>query len=181
MKFNSKILRGFLDAAAKGGLRYYLCGVHVIGDRIESTNGNYCFVGKLDEEAVEEKTFTLIGVKIPKAAVETEIIKGDIDIAIHRDSRLNIVGSNVVEYIDGKFPNIKEKIEDTFVLTSHGAVGFNSKYLGLPAKLFGTKRFDWNVVRLEFGENKMGRITFSDPSLENIKMYVMPCRLPEDK
>lgn len=180
MKFNSKLLRGFLDAAAKKDHRYYLCGVHVIGDRIESSNGHYCFVGKLDEAIEEEVIFNLIGAKIPKSAVETEIIKGDIDVAVHRNIKLQIVGSNVVEYIDGKFPNIKEKIEDTFILTSHDTVGFSSEYLGLPAKLFGSKTCNSGLVKIELGENKMGRISFFDYEMKSIKMYVMQCRLPED-
>ena len=178
MKFESKLLRGFLELAPKEDIRYYLNGVHVKGNRIEVTNGHYCFVGH-QENDVEEKIFSLIGSKIPQKAVETEIVKttceelGDTYIAIHRDNFKRPVGSNVVEFRDGNFPDIDKAVAGDFKECSQSEIRIQSCFLGLPAKVFGK---DANMMTMTLNEKGVAKLSFEEKLSGNITGYVMPFR-----
>ena len=173
MKISSRLLKGFMAAAPKSDVRYYLNGIYVAGTQIEVTNGHYLLKAYFeddDTEPEEDKIFCLTG-NIPATARDTEICF-DKKQAIHKDKEGRVVGLSFVEIIDGKWPDTKKVIEG-FAKCKIDEIGYNPEYAGLPHKIFGA-----TGAKFTFGgENAIARIQFKTRDHEDVDFYIMPMRL----
>jgi len=185
-----------LAAVAQKDVRYYLNGVNINGNRLEATNGHYIFTATFPETIGDNQIFNLIGAKIPANAYMTEFSKIEVDeneeheehesvenagktVAIHKDRVGNFVGCNIVNVIDGKYPDIDRTVKD-FKETPVSTIGFNSVYMGLPSKLFGK-----NADNMKFtfgGERSATKVDFNKYNEMNgfdieLQMILMPVNL----
>jgi DNA polymerase-3 subunit beta len=176
MKIKSKLLRAAQMCHAKNDIRYYLCGIHIKGNIIEATNGHYAVRMAMDEEVDGEHILNVKGI-IPKKADESEFIFGDETIIKHRDSAGMLLSVHVVEVINkGRYPPIENFIPDSNKKVATEEIGFNTKYLALFDKMFGSPaKFEL------FGSKNSVKLTalntIANAEYGNPVFVVMPCRL----
>lgn len=138
MKINSQQLRAAMVCQSVKDVRYYLNGVHIKGNYIEATDGHRAVRMKLANRVRGEYILKIKG-RIPKCAKisKFEFSNGE-NIVKHYDSFGDLVSINTVELLQGKFPDIGEVIEKNKEEgESDSQYGFNAKYMGDMAKMFG--------------------------------------------
>lgn len=189
------VLRSANECAAVDDVRSYLNGIHIKGDRVESTNGQVLYMSKgsvpIDEnwfvsDYHKEDFIIKINGKIPKSkkirysSIESD---GESNFIIRYFSGLGCqVDIGCGSSISGRFPNlpkltakIRRKTPSTF------CVGLNSKYLGLVDKIF-SRNHQFPAVSVEFFEEMEGVIITNKNPHDKLMcgketMVIMPIRL----
>lgn len=178
MKIKSNLLRAAQMCHAKNDIRYYLNGIHIKGNIVEATNGHYAVRMTMESEVDGEHILNVKGV-IPKKAHESEFILGDEAIVKHRDASGLLLSVHIVDVIDKvRYPQIENAIPDSSKKVATEEIGFNTKYLALFDKMFGSP------AKLElFGPKGSGKLTALN-AIVNIEygnpiFIVMPCRIED--
>ncbi|MBI6550130.1 hypothetical protein [Xenorhabdus lircayensis] len=176
MIIDSCMLRAALVCVAKNDPRYYLCGVHITPQYLESSNG---FVAFRLEHGINtrRKVITRFHGKIPKKADTTELHFTKEPYAVHRDIAGVRVGFTVLSMLDGRFPDldrvIPKKVENV-------TPQFQAEFLTYPQKMFGDDSRFIAVSMHPSGMTEGCVMKFSDNINQrygNPQLVVMPCRI----
>lgn len=182
MKIKSKLLRAAQHCQAKGDIRYYLNGIHIYKDIVESTNGHVAVQMTMDKKIRGDLIINIKGVVPAKAQWTKFIFDKDETIAKHYDSFEALISVSCVDVIDGNFPDINRVIPKEFGPIEF--IGLNTEYVGLFGKMFGKNYMsaakfqfcDKNSAVLITAASAIVRKEFGNP-----KFIVIPARLDDDK
>lgn len=178
MEIESKLLRAAQHCQGKGDIRYYLNGVHVYDNIVESTNGHIA-VQMIMKKKIRGNFILNIKSVVPSKAVVTKFVLGDSEsIAKHYDLYKVLISVSCVTIIEGKFPDLNKVIPKEFKPALE--VGFNTEYVGLFAKMFG--KGVMGSAKFKFsGDIGCALLTSSNAIVNeeygNPKFLVMPSRL----
>jgi DNA polymerase-3 subunit beta len=182
MKIKSKLLRAAKHCQGKSDIRYYLNGIHIYGNIVESTNGHVAVQMTMDKKIRGNFILNIIGV-IPAKALWTKFIFHKSEtIAKHYDSCEQLISVSCVDVIDGNFPDINRVIPNKFKPIDY--IGLNTEYVGLFGKMFGKNYM--SAAKFQFSDkNSAVLITAASPIVKyefgNPKFVVMPARLDDEK
>lgn len=156
---------------ANQDVRYYLNGIHLNGNRIESTNGHVAYfaefeVNELDdfkvmngqcgylpkEEQNESWPDIIIGQFGAKASASIQkktiwlIIEGEeSDLMIkYIDRNFNVIHVQTASKIDTRYPDINKIIPKGKKNREQFNIGFNPNYLALPQKILASEKSEWS-------------------------------------
>ena len=188
------VFEAAMEFAAKDDVRFYLNGVHLKGGRVESTNGHIAYMAK--PQKGREKPEYLDGTfdcpsmiisprnKLPAKTkknwpVFCSITVGEISRVDYLDFYGKVLSSDIIDIVDGKFPNIprlfSKHIKGAYIGESFG---INTKYLALFDKIM--KRESIPCIKLyPMSKNDSIMVEFRRSSLFEIdeRAIVMPVRL----
>lgn len=178
MKVESKLLRAAKCCQGKEDVRHYLNGIHIYKNIIEATNGHVA-VQMIMKKRVRGDFILNIKGFIPAKANFTkfEFNKSE-TIAKHYDIFGSLISVSCVDVIKGNFPDVNKIIPTKFKAV--GAVGFNTSYIGLFSKMFGSSIA--GSAKFQFtGDDGCALLTSTNPIVNEEygkpKFIIMPCRL----
>lgn len=147
-------------AMASCDVRYYLNGIHLKGQRVESTNGHVAYTAKILEHEVidcSQPFFPKDGViiqpknKIPKSTKAKDIHHVLIERGEFKQSEVSIkylslyketLSTDIGIVVDGRFPNQAKLMADAKKRPIVNApTGINTGYLSLPDKMLAGEKF----------------------------------------
>ena len=115
--------------------RDYLCGIHISGDKVESTNGHVALQMTMKKK-VRGSYIVKIGGKVPKKAENSKFeFDAKQSVVKHFDHFGQFISCQPVELIEGRFPKITPLMPERFSYVD--GFGFNADYLAMTAKIFG--------------------------------------------
>jgi len=181
MKIKSKLLRAAQHCQGKEDIRYYLNGIHIYKNIVESTNGHVAVQMTMDKKIRGNFILNIKGVVPAKAQWTKFIFDKDETIAKHYDCYESLISVSCVEVIDGKYPDIDRVIPQKFGPIE--AIGLNTEYVGLFGKMFGKNYM--SAAKFQFSDkNSAALITAASPIVRsefgNPKFIVMPARIDGD-
>ena len=137
MKINSQQLRAAMVCQGKNDVRYYLNGVHIKGNRIESTNGHVAVVMTMKNRVRGDWILKIKG-KIPKTSSISrfEFSKNE-SIVKHYDALGSLLSVHPVDVIEGSFPDL-DKITNRDIVPAPYA-SFNAIYIAMLNEMFDSK------------------------------------------
>lgn len=182
MKIKSKLLRAAQHCQGRGDIRYYLNGIHIYKNIVESTNGHVAVQMTMKKKIRGNFILHINGVVPAKAYVTKFIFDKDETIAKHYDCFKALIAVSCVDVIDGRFPDINRVMPKEF--NPIELIGLNTEYVGLFAKMFGKNYMsaakfqfcDKNSAVLITAASAIVREEFGNP-----KFIVMPARLDDEK
>lgn len=140
MKIETCKLRAASKFMAKNGVRHYLCGIRVNSEFIEATNGHIALRMDSGVKTKKDIIISLIG-KIPAKSIETHLcFSGGKNTAYHYDGFKRVVGVQLFEIKDGKFPDLDKVIPKDFVIGKYPMI--NAMYQKVFYDAFSSKRDD---------------------------------------
>lgn len=199
-----KFFESAMMVAAKDDVRYYLNGVHLLGNKIESTNGHMCYQATIRESEGKLQTnngsddfdnawpdiiIAPVGAA-PAASVKSKTVwlhiqEVDDDngfnlVIYYVDSTYNVLHIQPANSIDGRFPDVNRIIPTKKKKPTEAfQIGFNPEYLAMPKKLlFREKKFS-SVVMEAYSQNESCKIELRRPATEAEQelLIIMPIRL----
>jgi DNA polymerase III sliding clamp (beta) subunit (PCNA family) len=176
MNILSRLLRAAKICQGKDDPRYYLNGIHIYKNKIEATNGHIAIHMTMDKRIRKDLILNIRGV-ISKKAEYSSFVFGKSNFVKHYDEFGSLISLNVVDVIDGKYPDINRIIPKEF--KSVDSIGVKAAYVGLFGKMFNCK---FGVAKLQFsGENGAMLLTSTSDNINkeygNPKFIVMPARI----
>lgn len=139
MRIPAKMIRAALVCVAKNDVRFYLCGINITKKHIESTNGHTAIQMTHGVKRIKEGVYKIKG-RIPaKCLVVQFVIRKDLQIVKFLGFCDELLGVSVVEVVDGRFPNITEKILKPLLekpISNDVLPLLNADYLAIPSKAF---------------------------------------------
>ena len=179
MKIPSKLLRAAQFCQANGDCRSFINGVHIFGNTIEATNGHVAVRMTMIKKASKSIIVNIKG-KVPKSAYESKlVISNNETIVKHYDKSGALTSVQVVNLIDGDYPDLDRVIPNSKDSEPVSKIGLNVDYLSLFSKMFSATKPN---AKIEFfGENNAIKLT-SENAITNLEfgnpeLVVMPCRM----
>lgn len=183
MKISAKMIRAALTCMAKNDVRSYLCGINITKKYIEATNGHTAIQMTHGAKRVKAGIYNIKG-RIPaKCLIVQFVIRKDFQIVKFLGFCDEVLGVAVVEVIEGKFPNLEDKILKKLLdkpINNDVLPLLNSDYLAIPSKAF--TGYKWPVsINIECrGEHEAVLLKMEDgfPNDEygNPVVIIMPAR-----
>jgi len=162
MKISSKQLRAAALCQAKGDIRYYLNGIHIYKNKIESTNGHIAVQMTMSKRIKRDLILNVNGI-IPKKAQDSVFVFGKDNFVKNYDMYGNLLSILTVDVIDGNFPDINRVMPKEFQTVSY--IGVNTSYLSLFGKMFDS-RFSGSA-KIRFAGEKGAMLVTSPNGLIN--------------
>lgn len=154
MKIDTCKLRAASKFMAKDDVRNYLCGIRINSKFVEATNGHIAVRMDSEVKTKRDVIVRLIG-KIPAKAVDTELcFVKDKNTAYHYDGYKQLVGVQLFEVEDGKFPDLNKVIPKTFVIGKYPLI--NAMYQKVFYDAFADKKNDlFGVNAVSYNTNEV--------------------------
>jgi len=183
MKIKSKLLRAAQVCQAKDDWREYLCGIHIKGNHVESTDGHCCVRMAMDKHVEIERIVNIQG-RVPAKAVSSIFEIGEVEAIVkHYDQFCQLIGVQVVDVIEGKYPDFDRVFPKDDKKTAINEIGINPDYIGRFSKMFTISKMCHAKVEL-FGINNaikmMSLNAIINEEYGNPVFVVMPIRLKKD-
>lgn len=183
MKIKSKLLRAAQVCQAKNDCREYLCGIHIKGNHVESTDGHTC-VRMSMKESIDKEIIVNIRGRVPAKAVDSTFEIGEVEAIVkHYDLCHQLLSVQVVDVINGKYPDFDRVIPKDDKKAAINEIGINPDYIGRFSKMFAISKMCHAKVEL-FGINNAIKMTSLNAIINeeygNPVFVVMPIRLKKD-
>jgi DNA polymerase-3 subunit beta len=182
MKIKSKLLRAAQVCQAKDDCREYLNGIHIKGNHVESTDGHTCVRMTMDKVIDVERIVNIRG-KVPVKAISSIFEIGEVEAIVkHYDQFCELISVQVVDVIEGKYPDFDRVIPKDDKKASVSEIGVNPDYVGRFSKMFTVAGICHAKVEL-FGINNAIKMTSLNAIINeeygNPVFAVMPIRLKD--
>ena len=153
MKIATCKLRAASKFMAKGDVRSYLCGIRINSKFIEATNGHIAVRMDSDVKTKRDVIVRLAG-RIPAKSVETELcFSKDKNTAYHYDGFKQVIGVQLFEVEDGKFPDLNKVIPEKFTIGKYPLI--NAMYQKVFYDAFADKKDDqFGVKAVSYDTNE---------------------------
>lgn len=130
MKIRSDYLKVMLLFAAEKGVRYYMNGVYIKGDRMYATDGACLTVCKLEGDSGLDVIIPSKEIRVALQLLDSiEGFPQTIEVTADR------IGQVFYKPIYGKYPNVTEVIPKPFDVMDAKKLTFNADYLSRYAKM----------------------------------------------
>ena len=180
--------------ASGNDIRYYLNGVHLNKNRVESTNGHMGYMAKMDinrdipsnikGSLIYPNVMIKTKNKIPQKTKKNKIMY--VSITLGDDPRIDYidqfgdkVASDLIEIIDGRFPNLAKIFSDSIKKEPKGeCFGINANYAAVFSKVM--KREGFPIIKFHPKSSREAvLITFDRIHLIGVKesSLIMPARV----
>lgn len=186
------VFESAMHFAAKDDVRFYLRGVHLCSNRVEATNGHFAYMAKIDKPVKYAGVDGLASfpdiIFRPLNAIPSKTKNkwfSCVSISISESPRIDyidiygkVIATDVIEIIDGKFPNLAKLFSDSLKKESKGeSFCVNANYINIFSKILKRERFPM----VEFhpkSSNEAVMISFARPCSIGIKerVLIMPMR-----
>lgn len=182
MKIKSKLLRAAQVCQAKNDIRYYLNGIHIKGRYVESTDGHCCVRMTMDKHVEVERIVNIHG-RVPAKAVSSTFEIGEVEAIVkHYDQFCQLIGVQVVDVIEGKFPDFDSVIPKSGKKAIN-EIGFSPEYISRFSKMFSIGKRPCHAKVEFFGKDAAINLTSNDERTNeeygNPVFVVMPVLLKD--
>lgn len=183
MRMPAKMIRAALTCVAKNDVRFYLCGINITKKHIEATNGHTAIQMTHGVKRVKSGVYKIKG-RIPaKCLIVQFVLRKDIKIVNFLGLCDEVLGVAAVEIVDGKFPNITEKVLKPLLekpINNDVLPLLNADYLAIPSKAFTGGRWPPGINIECRGEEEAALLKmekgFPNEEYGNPVIIIMPVR-----
>lgn len=178
MKIETRKIRAASKFMAKNDAREYLCGIRINNKFIEATNGHIAVRMDSGIKTNKDIIVKLIG-RIPAKSIDTELVfKNGKNTAYHYDGFKNLVGVQLFDVIDGKFPDLEKVIPSILKKTEFPNINaiylkvIHDAFAGNRDDFFGAKAVGYEINKVAIF--KLGEI--KNTLFGNPLIIIMPMR-----